>query len=149
VRREDLERRRFLGTMAAASLSSLAARGARAEPQPAPPAAASGPGGPPVRFAVVGINHAHIYGQTDAVLRGGGELVALYAEEPDLVAAFQKKYPQARLARAPAVHGSAGRDGTAAAAASGDRRDSGQAAGADGGAGIGRTAIAELAMAIR
>jgi predicted dehydrogenase len=95
VKREDLERRRFLGTVAAAaSLSSLAARSVAA-PQPAPKPAA----GPPVRFAVIGINHAHIYGQTDAVLRGGGELVALYAEEPDLVAAFQKKYPQATLAR--------------------------------------------------
>jgi predicted dehydrogenase len=92
---EDLDRRRFLGTMAAAaSLSSLAAR-SHADPQPA----AKPADGPPVRFAAVGINHAHIYGMTDAVLRGGGELVALWAEEPDLVAAFQKKYPQAKLAR--------------------------------------------------
>ena len=81
MRREDLERRRFLGTMAAASLSSLAARGVAAQ-QPAPKPA----GGPPVRFAVIGLNHGHINGMTDAIMRGGGELVALYAKEPALVA---------------------------------------------------------------
>jgi predicted dehydrogenase len=97
MEREDLDRRRFLGTMAAAaSLSSLAARAVAADPQPAPGA---GKPGPPVRFAAIGINHGHIYGMTDAVLRGGGELVALYAEEPELVAAFQKKYPHAKLVR--------------------------------------------------
>jgi predicted dehydrogenase len=97
LKREDLDRRRFLGTVAAsaAAIPAFGARAFAADPQPAPKPS----GEPPVRFAVVGINHAHIYGQTDAVLRGGGELVALYAEEPDLVAAFQKKYPQARLAR--------------------------------------------------
>jgi predicted dehydrogenase len=100
LRREDLERRRFLGTVAA-SAAAIPAFGARAFAAD-PPAAAKAADGPPVRFAVVGINHAHIFGQTDAVLRAGGELVALYAEEPDLVAAFQKKYPQARLARSEA-----------------------------------------------
>jgi hypothetical protein len=97
LRREDLDRRRFLGTVAAsaAAIPAFGARAFAADPQPAPKPS----GEPPVRFAVVGINHAHIYGQTDALLRAGGELVALYAEEPDLVAAFQKKYPQARLAR--------------------------------------------------
>ncbi len=54
---------------------------------------------PLLKFAVVGINHAHIYSQTNAVLRGGGELTWLYAKEPELVAAFQKQFPQAKLAR--------------------------------------------------
>ena len=34
----------------------------------------------------------------DAVTRGGGQLVSFYAKEPDLVAAFAKKYPAAKLA---------------------------------------------------
>ena len=55
--------------------------------------------GPRIRFGVVGINHSHIYGQVNAVLRGGGELVSMYAKEPDLVAAFAKQFPQARLAQ--------------------------------------------------
>ena len=54
---------------------------------------------PRIRFGVVGMNHSHINGQTNAVLRGGGELVSVYAKEPDLVAAFTKQFPQARVAK--------------------------------------------------
>jgi len=52
-----------------------------------------------IRFSVIGINHNHIYGQVDSVRRGGGELVSFFAREPDLAAAFSKRYPQAKLAR--------------------------------------------------
>jgi predicted dehydrogenase len=56
--------------------------------------------GPPrIRFAVIGLNHDHINSQTQAVLGGGGELVAVYAKEPELAAAFTKRFPQAKLAR--------------------------------------------------
>ena len=51
-----------------------------------------------IKFAVISINHPHIYGMTDAIKRGGGELVALYAKEPDLAAAFIKSFPEAKLA---------------------------------------------------
>ncbi len=53
---------------------------------------------PRIKFSVIGINHNHIYGMTDAIIRGGGELVSLYAKEADLVAAYAKKYPQVKLA---------------------------------------------------
>lgn len=52
-----------------------------------------------IKFAVININHPHIYGMTDAIKRGGGELVAVYAKEPDLTAAFLKSYPEAKLAK--------------------------------------------------
>ncbi|MFN3379139.1 MAG: gfo/Idh/MocA family oxidoreductase, partial [Runella zeae] len=52
---------------------------------------------PRIKFAVIGMNHGHIYGQVEAVVRGGGQLVSYYAKEPDLVAAFAKRYPQAKL----------------------------------------------------
>jgi len=52
-----------------------------------------------IKFAVININHPHIYGMTDAIKRGGGELVALYAKESDLVATFLKTYPEAKLAK--------------------------------------------------
>ncbi len=55
-----------------------------------------------IRFSVIGLNHGHINGQTNAVLRGGGELVSFYAKEPDLIAKFQKDFPQAKLARSEA-----------------------------------------------
>src|SRR5579871_1966810 len=49
-----------------------------------------------IKFAVINIDHPHIYGITDAIKRGGGELVALYADQPDLAAAFLKTYPEAK-----------------------------------------------------
>lgn len=52
-----------------------------------------------IRFSVIGINHDHIYSQVGAVLRGGGEFVSFYAKEPDLAAAFARRYPQVKLAR--------------------------------------------------
>ena len=55
---------------------------------------------PTIRFAVIGINHSHINSQVDAVQRGGGELVSLYAKEDDLAAAFMKRFPQAKRVRA-------------------------------------------------
>lgn len=53
---------------------------------------------PRIKFAVIGMNHGHIYGQVEAVIRGGGELVSYYAKEADLVAAFAKRYPKAKQA---------------------------------------------------
>ncbi|MEO5563021.1 MAG: Gfo/Idh/MocA family oxidoreductase [Chitinophagaceae bacterium] len=51
-----------------------------------------------IRFSVISVNHNHIYGMADAVTRGGGQLVSFYAKEPDLAAAFQKRYPAAKQA---------------------------------------------------
>jgi predicted dehydrogenase len=52
-------------------------------------------GAPRLRFGVVGMNHGHIYGQVDTVIRGGGELVSFHAREPELAAAFARQYPRA------------------------------------------------------
>ncbi|HPG10089.1 MAG TPA: Gfo/Idh/MocA family oxidoreductase [Chitinophagaceae bacterium] len=49
-----------------------------------------------IRFSVIGINHGHIYGMAAAVIRGGGEFVSFYAKEPDLAAAFSKRFPQVK-----------------------------------------------------
>ena len=68
-------------------------------PQTASGAPNAATSAPRIRFAVIGLNHGHIYGQTEAVVRGGGELVAVYAKEPDLLAAYLKQFPQARTAR--------------------------------------------------
>jgi predicted dehydrogenase len=48
-----------------------------------------------LRFAAIGINHAHIYGQVDCLLNAGAELVGFHAPEDDLAKAFMAKYPQA------------------------------------------------------
>jgi len=52
-----------------------------------------------IKFAVINIDHPHIYGMTDAIKRGGGELTALYAAQPDLAAKFLKTYPEAKAAK--------------------------------------------------
>lgn len=52
-----------------------------------------------IRFAAVGLNHGHIYGQVNLLLNVGAELVSFFAIEPDLIAQFAKTYPQAKLAR--------------------------------------------------
>jgi predicted dehydrogenase len=53
---------------------------------------------PTVRFATIGLNHFHIYGQTNLLLNAGAELVKFYATEPELIARYAQDYPQATLA---------------------------------------------------
>src|SRR5690242_13390895 len=53
---------------------------------------------PAVRFGVIGINHNHIYGQVNAMLRGGAEFVSFFAPEPELAEPFAKAFPQAKQA---------------------------------------------------
>ncbi|MBO9713975.1 Gfo/Idh/MocA family oxidoreductase [Sphingomonas sp.] len=56
-----------------------------------------------VPFAVVGLDHAHIYGMTDAMIRGGGKLVAFHAEDPGQIATFRQRYGNdVKLARSEA-----------------------------------------------
>lgn len=71
--------------------------GADTVPQRAPAVNRNAPAR--IRFSVIGLNHGHINSMTSAVIRGGGELVSVYAKEPDLLAAFTKQFPMARPAR--------------------------------------------------
>ena len=54
---------------------------------------------PKIQFSVIGINHGHIYGMVDAIMRGGGQLMSVYAKEADLLDAFVKKYPQVKAVK--------------------------------------------------
>jgi predicted dehydrogenase len=95
---ERSERRQFLkSSLATAGAAWAAAAVPRATAQEA---AAAGP--PRLRFAAIGLNHGHINSQCEAVIRGGGELVWFYAKEPELAAAFAKRFPKAKAARAEA-----------------------------------------------
>ncbi len=49
-----------------------------------------------IRFAAIGLNHNHIYGQVALLLSEGAEFVAFHSPEDDLAAQFAGKYPQAR-----------------------------------------------------
>ena len=98
--------RRVSGSMAALSLvpegsqAQTQMSGADTVPLGAPAVARNGP--PRIRFAVIGVNHGHITSMTDAVLRGGGELVWLHAPEPALAKQFLERFPMARQARSEA-----------------------------------------------
>ena len=96
--RSRADRRGFLTASAASLAAAFAA--SRAAASPAGQATAEPvPKAPRIRFAAIGMNHGHINGQTDAVIRGGGELVAFFAKESELAAAYAKRYPQAKLVR--------------------------------------------------
>jgi predicted dehydrogenase len=108
MKRPRVGRRQFIENIArsAAAMSALPkdvlrmnrvsspVSGSAVEPAPAAQSAK-----PRIKFGVIGVNHAHINSMVDAVLRGGGELVSIYAQEPDLAAAFIKRYPQAAPAK--------------------------------------------------
>ena len=51
----------------------------------------------PVRFAVCGMSHDHIYGMIGAIQRGGGVLVAAWGGEPDKVANFKARFPEVKF----------------------------------------------------
>jgi predicted dehydrogenase len=51
----------------------------------------------PVKFAVCGMSHDHIYGMVGAIQRGGGVLVAAWGGEPDKIALFKKRFPDVKF----------------------------------------------------
>ena len=105
---KNIGRRNFLKTMGAAGMFStlpeaalgLHANGGHiAHEVVAPGADEDAKPKYSIKFAVIGLDHAHIMGITAAVIRGGGELAAFYSTLPREIAGFQKIYPQARLAK--------------------------------------------------
>jgi len=51
-----------------------------------------------IRFSAIGLDHAHIYGMTRAIQRGGGELVSFYAQDPAQIAQYRKEFGEVKLA---------------------------------------------------
>lgn len=102
----DADRRTLLGLGAAAGLAGLAAADAFAQSATRGDAPTEGAPARPapeakyrVPFGVIGLDHNHIYSITDAMIRGGGVLTAVYASDPGQIAAFRKRYPGVKLAR--------------------------------------------------
>jgi predicted dehydrogenase len=105
---ENIDRRNFLKTVGAAGMLSTlpeAALGLHADgghiahEVAAPGADEDAKPKYSIKFAVIGLDHAHIMGITAAVIRGGGELAAFYSTLHREIAGFQKIYPRARLAK--------------------------------------------------
>jgi len=101
----DIGRRRFLGAVAASAAFPVRPRAVTRVEEARFPKESLTPvaqGRSRIRFGVIGLNHSHINGQTSAVLSGGGELVWVYAKEPDLLSEFTTRFPQAKRARSEA-----------------------------------------------
>jgi predicted dehydrogenase len=54
-----------------------------------------------IKFAVCGMSHDHVYGMIGAIQRGGGEMVAAWAAEPDKLAVFTNRFPNVKIAASP------------------------------------------------
>jgi predicted dehydrogenase len=99
-----MDRRSILGIAGIAPLlpAEVFAQSQSSGNAPSENAAPSGPE-PGVKhrvdFGVIGLDHAHIYSMTDAMIRGGGVLKAFYSAEPGQVATFRKRYGEVKLAR--------------------------------------------------
>jgi predicted dehydrogenase len=57
---------------------------------------------PSIRFAVIGINHNHIYGQINLLLNAGAEFVSFFAPEADLAERFGGLFSDIKRARSTA-----------------------------------------------
>lgn len=78
----------------------------------APPSRAATGSGPPrapdpaarhrIRFAVIGLDHSHIYGMTDTLIRGGGTPVAVLAANLAQIAPFRRRYGDVKIAHSEA-----------------------------------------------
>ena len=52
-----------------------------------------------VKFAVIGLDHNHIMGMTATLIRGGGELAAVYSTNQKALADFRKRFGDIKLAK--------------------------------------------------
>jgi len=103
----EIDRRSLIGGAGLAGLASLipaevlaqsAAQG-NAAPEVAAPIVPDAGARYRVPFGVIGLDHAHIYSMTDAMIRGGGVLKSFYATDPKQIADFRKRYGDVPLAR--------------------------------------------------
>jgi len=103
---DDVSRRSFLKATGPAGLMAGGLPGAALGFEAATQATqevtvAAGPQTKPkysIQFAVIGLDHNHILGMTDAVRRGGGQLAAVYSTNAAALADFQKRYPGVKVA---------------------------------------------------
>ena len=97
--------RRSMMTLAALAATIPGAALAQSLTQGNAPSAEMAPTGPEpmakhsIDFGVIGLDHAHIYGMTDAMIRGGGKLKAFYATDPAQIRTFKARYDDVKLAR--------------------------------------------------
>ncbi|WP_116813530.1 Gfo/Idh/MocA family protein [Steroidobacter cummioxidans] len=97
----NTDRRTFLQSAGLAGIASAMSSTALAQGTPAlEKAKTQAPASKhSLRFGVIGLDHAHIYGMTSAIQRGGGQLVAVYGSDPKQIADFRAKFGDVKVAR--------------------------------------------------
>lgn len=95
------DRRTFLQSAGLAGIASAMSSSASAQGTPAhEKAKTEAPASKhSIRFSVIGLDHAHIYGMTAAVQRGGGKLVSVYGSDAKQIAEFRAKFGDVKVAR--------------------------------------------------
>ena len=98
-RRDFLQTAGMAGILSAVSSAALgqAASGSFTV-DPANTATAELPIKDHIKFAAIGLDHAHIFGMIAALQRGGGELIAFHSDDPAQIADFRKRYGDVKLA---------------------------------------------------
>lgn len=104
---DELRRRSFLKATGSAGLLSALPFSASASPfegsvsyevaSPSPEESAKPKDS--IKFAVIGTDHNHILGITNALQHGGGELVSVYSTNPEGLADFQKRFGNVKVAK--------------------------------------------------
>jgi predicted dehydrogenase len=98
-RRDFLQAAGMAGMLSAVSSAALAQSASGAfTVDPANTSVAEIPAKDHIRFAAIGLDHAHIFGMIAALQRGGGELVAFHSKDAAQIADFRKRYGDIRLA---------------------------------------------------
>lgn len=97
----NTDRRTFLQSAGLAGIASVMSSAAVAQGTPAhEKAKTEAPASKhSIRFSVIGLDHAHIYGMTAAIQRGGGQLVAVYGSDPKQIADFRARFGDVKVAR--------------------------------------------------
>jgi len=97
----NTDRRTFLQSAGLAGIASAMSSNALAQGAPAhEKAKTEAPASKhSIRFSVIGLDHAHIYGMTSALQRGGGKLVSVYGSDPKQIADFRAKFGDVKVAR--------------------------------------------------
>jgi predicted dehydrogenase len=98
-RRSILAGAGFAGLASALAPQALAQASGNAVPEVVAPSGPEPLARHSINFGVIGLDHAHIYSMTDAMIRGGGKLIAFFASDPAQIAAFRGRFGDVRLAR--------------------------------------------------
>ncbi len=101
MRKNRISRRSLLQAAGSAGMMAGVSEAALAAPGPVSYEVASAPQETApkysIKFAVIGVDHDHINGITEALKRGGGQLVSVYSDSPGRLADYRRRNPTVKV----------------------------------------------------